>query len=52
MKTIIVITYQSGLMRYIPKDDRALTHIIVHFDSIEDVVEIEMDEELQTKAAK
>tara|TARA_Y100001963_G_scaffold158606_1_gene258842 strand:+ start:144 stop:329 length:186 start_codon:yes stop_codon:yes gene_type:complete len=46
MKTIIVITYQSGLMRYIPKDDRALEHIMIHFDTITELQEIELDEEL------
>ena len=49
MKTIIVITYKSGLMRYIPKGKHALEHIVLHFDSITELQEIEIDEEFCTK---
>ncbi len=43
METILVITYESGMMTYIPKNKDALDFIIMHFDWIEEIVEVERE---------
>jgi len=43
MGTILVITYHSGIITYIPKNERALDIIISNFDHIEEVVEVDLD---------
>ena len=42
-QTILVIHYHSGIITYIPKDERALDIIISNFDHIEEVVEVDID---------
>ena len=37
MDQIILITFESGMMVYIPKDDKALDYIEAHFDFISDI---------------
>ena len=43
METILVITYESGVMTYIPKDKDALDFILSNFDWIAEVVEVQRD---------
>ena len=43
METILVITYESGVMTYIPKDKDALNFILSNFDWISEVVEVQRD---------
>tara|TARA_R100000655_G_scaffold14112_1_gene31592 strand:+ start:2104 stop:2304 length:201 start_codon:yes stop_codon:yes gene_type:complete len=42
-ETILVITYDSGMMTYIPKNKDALDFILSNFDWIAEVVEVERE---------
>ena len=42
-ETILVITYESGMMTYIPKNKDALDFILSNFDWIAEVVEVQRD---------
>jgi len=37
MNEIILITFESGMIAYIPRNNNALEFIVVHFDSITDI---------------
>ena len=39
--TILVITYHSGVIEWIPKDKDALDFILMNLNWIEDVVEVD-----------
>ncbi len=49
---ILVIHYHSGIITYIPKDERALDIIISSFDYIEEVIEVDIDPHAKKRADK
>tara|TARA_R100000152_G_C6743555_1_gene167257 strand:- start:821 stop:1027 length:207 start_codon:yes stop_codon:yes gene_type:complete len=44
MIEILVITFESGLKKFIPKSKKALDYIVEYFDMIEEIESIQIDE--------
>ena len=48
-KTILVITFESGVMKYIPKNQEAIDFIVCYLDCIEEIHEVDLDEWFQVE---
>ena len=45
MRTILVLVFESGLTKYVPKTKKALDYLICNFKYIDDVYEVDIAEE-------